>query len=271
MTALVASFRMYNAGPHAAAAWRALFERVVADLGLDIGLIEHGWPDPIDALWRRPDLCGAFMCGWPFVRADRPMQPIAAPVPAPPRYAGLSRYCSEFLVRADSGWTSLEQTFGHRFGWMSEDSQSGFNAPRAYLASFVDVRRPALYAEVRGPLGAPATTLDALRSGSVDVVALDSFYLDLLRHHEPGRLAGIATVARTPWTPMPLLVAAPGVDAAIVDALRARLVTLHREPACAPLLAEVLLERFVVPDLPAYAALEAMAAFARERGYETIR
>jgi hypothetical protein len=123
------SFRMYNAGPRAAAAWRTLFGRVFADLALDIRIIEHGWPDPIDALWQRPDLCGAFMCGWPFVRSARAIQPIAAPVPSPPRYAGLPRYCSEFLVRADSGWTSLAQTFGHRFGWMAADSQSGFNAP----------------------------------------------------------------------------------------------------------------------------------------------
>ena len=271
MTALVTSFRMYNAGQRAAAAWRTLFERVFAELALDIGVIEHGWPDPIDALWRRPDLCGAFMCGWPFVRADRTMQPIAAPVPSPPRYAGLARYCSEFLVRADGGWTSLEQTFGHRFGWMAADSQSGFNAPRAFLASYVDAARPVLYAEVRGPLGTPATTLEALRSAEVDVVALDGYYLDLVRRHQPERLAGIATVARTPWTPIPLLVAAPAVDPAVVDALRARLVGLHRDASYAPLLADVLLERFVAPDLPAYAALEAMAAYARERGYETIR
>ena len=85
MTALVTSFRMYNAGQRAAAAWRTLFERVFAELALDIGVIEHGWPDPIDALWQRADLCSAFMCGWPFVRADRTMQPIAAPVPSPPR------------------------------------------------------------------------------------------------------------------------------------------------------------------------------------------
>ena len=271
LAVLATSFRMYNAGPRATAAWRALFGRVFAELALPIAIVEHGWPEPIDSLWRRADLCGAFMCGWPFVRADRALQPIAVPVPAPPRYAGLPRYCSEFLVRTQSGWRTLEQSFGHRFGFMAEDSQSGFNAPRAYLASFVDEHRRALYAEVHGPLGTPATTLDALQAGRVDVVALDGYYLDLCRRHQPERLAGIATVARTAWAPMPLLVAAPAVEARTVDALRARLVALHREPAYAPLLADVLIERFVQPDLPAYAQLEAMAAYALERGYPDIR
>ena len=269
--ALATSFRMYNAGPRAVAAWHALFGKVHAQLGLDVGIVRHGWPDPIDLLWQRPDLCGDFMCGWPFVRSARVMQPIAAPVPSPPRYAGLPRYCSEFLVRADAGWTALPQTFGHRFGWMAADSQSGFNAPRAYLASFVTPERPALYAAVQGPLGAPATALDALRAGTVDVVALDGYYLDLSRRHQPERLEGLATVARTPWTPIPLLVAAPGIEPAIVDALRTKLVGLHRDPSYAALLDDVLLARFALPDLPAYAQLEAMAAYAIERDYPDIR
>ena len=70
---------------------------------------------------------------------------------APPRYRGLPRYCSEFLVREEGGWESLEETFGHRFGWMAADSQSGFNAPRAHLAQFASAGRPA-----RGPWKKPS-------------------------------------------------------------------------------------------------------------------
>ena len=267
---------MYNAVPAAARAWRLLFERVFADTGLDIGFIEHKWPEPIADLWAREDLCCAFMCGWPFARSGV-MQPIAAPVPSPARYAGLPRYCSEFLVRApkkvpgyisrDDGWTSLEQTFGHRIGWMAEDSQSGFNAPRAHLARYVTPERPRLYAESIGPLGSPMKALEALREGRVDVVALDSFFLDLCRHHEPEKLAGLRCVATTPWTPIPLLVAAPGIDVSVVSRLRSHLLGIHGRAEYAALLAEVLLERFVEPDLQAYGQLDSMARFAVGQGY----
>ena len=267
---MITSFRMYNAGPKAAGAWRALFTRVFADTGLDMEWIEHRWPQPIAELWGRPDLGCDFMCGWPFARSGR-MQPIAAPVPSPPQYEHQSRYRSEFLVRASSGWASLEDTFGHRFGWMAADSQSGFNAPRAHLARFVTPERPSLFSEARGPLGSPMKALDALRAGEIDVVALDSYFLDLLRYHEPDRMAGLGCVAVTEWTPMPLLVASPVAPEAVVEALAKFLGAIHERPGYAVLLADVLLERFEAPRVADYDRLQAMAEFAAAKGYEKIR
>ena len=261
---------MYNASPRAAQAWRALFGRVFRDAGVEVEVIEHGAPQPIADLWARENLCCAFMCGWPFLHARPRMQAIAAPVPAPARYSGEARYCSEFLVRASSGWTALEETFGHRFGWMAENSQSGFNAPRAFLSRYVSSDRPALFASSVGPLGAPASTLKALREGHVDVVALDSFYLDVLRHHEPGVLDDLRTVATTPWTPIPLLVAAPQVSTQVVESLRKVLVDAHERPGYGALLAAACVDRFVAPDLAAYAQLETMAQEAASRGYARI-
>ncbi|HTS84952.1 MAG TPA: PhnD/SsuA/transferrin family substrate-binding protein [Usitatibacter sp.] len=267
---MIANFRMYEVAPSAARAWRALFERVFSEEGLELPIVEHRAPAPIADLWAREDLGCAFMCGWPFVRSGR-MRPIAAPVPSPARYEHQARYCSEFLVREASGWRSLEETFGHRFGWMSPDSQSGFNAPRAHLARFVTAERPALFSEVRGPLGAPMATLEALRREEVDVIALDGFWLDLLRRHDAPKLEGIRCVATTPWTPIPLLVAAPHADDRAVDRLREVLPRIHERPGYASLLADVLLERFVAADVPSYAQLEALARSAEAAGYGAIR
>jgi ABC-type phosphate/phosphonate transport system substrate-binding protein len=154
---------------------------------------------------------------------------------------------------------------------MAADSQSGFNAPRAHLAGLLRAPGQALYGEVRGPLGSPMKALEALKADDVDVIALDSFFLDLCRHHEPGRLEGVACVATTAWTPIPLLVAAADVDAAVVGRLRDHLLAVHRQPGYRPLLADVLLERFVAPDASAYRDLERLESFAMERGYAAIR
>ena len=267
---MIANFRMYSPVPSAARAWNALFERAFADAGVPMEVVEHKPPALLADLYLREDVGCAFMCGWPFVRSGR-MRPIAAPVPSPTRYEHLPRYCSEFLVRKESGWRSLEDTFGGRFGWTSPDSQSGFNAPRAHLARFVTPERPALYREVRGPLGAPMAALDALRRGEVDVTALDSFWLDTVRHHDPAKLDGIGCVATTHWAPIPLLVASPQAEEANVARLRQTLARIHGQAAYAPLLAEVLVERFVVPDTAAYGELESMARSAQGAGYGEIR
>jgi ABC-type phosphate/phosphonate transport system substrate-binding protein len=262
---------MYNASAEVALAWRTLFEGIFDELSLDIGVIEHRWPDPIEDLWERADLGCAFMCGWPFVRCARAMQPIAVPIPSPAQYAGLPRYRSEFVVREAMGWAKLQDAFGHHFGWMTENSHSGFNAPRAHLSGLFAQRQGPLFARVSGPLGTPAKALDALRSGQVDVVAVDSYYLDLCRLHHPRSLEGLCSVETTPWGPIPILVAAPAVPAQIVHMLRERLLCAHATPGRAALLNLLLVERFNVPALGDYAALESMAKLATGRGYDQIR
>ena len=267
---MIASFRMYNAGPKATAAWHALFTRVFADARVAVDIVEHRFPQPIESLWAEPELCAAFMCGWPFARSGAAMQPIAAPIPSPARYASLPRYCSDYLAREESGWTRVEDAFGSRFGWMAENSHSGFNAPRAHLASLRG-GRDALFREVRGPLGNPARAIEALRAGEIDATAIDGFYLDLVRHHDPEKLVGLRVVGHTPWSPIPLLVAAPGVARAAVGALQDVLLGVHERADYAPLLGDVLLQRFVAPEAHRYAALEELAHQAGRSGYAVIR
>lgn len=252
MASGIASFRMYNATPAVAAAWQALFVQVFEDLRWPVEVIPHAWPAPLTDLWQRRDLVCGFMCGLPFVRGAAPVVPLVAPV-----LRGHARYRSEFLVRAESGWHTLDDTFGHRFGWMAEHSQSGYQAARRALAPFARERGPLFGASI-GPLDTPARTLDALRQRQIDVTALDGFYLDLLRRHDPAALAGIQTVGATPWTPNPLLVAAESLPAEDRRLLVDKLVSLGapgEDPRYRALLDDVCIDRFVEPDLPAYDVL----------------
>lgn len=269
MTAGIASFRMYNATPAVAAAWQALFARVFAELGWPVQVIPHAWPAPLTALWQRRDLVCGFMCGLPFVRGAAPVVPLVAPVPRGAheganeganggaagdvdRSGAPARYRSEFLVRAECGWRTLADTFGHRFGWMAEHSQSGYHAARRALAAHATAGQ-SLFAASIGPLDTPARTLAALRTRQIDVTALDGFYLDLLRHHAPDELAELQSIAVTPWTPNPLLVASDTMPEPARRALADKLAGL--DASYRALLDAVLVERFVVPDVAAYRVL----------------
>jgi len=270
---LIASTRMYDAAPAARAAWHALLQAAHARAGLEIRFVEHGWPTPIGELWDRPGLCGAFMCGWPFataLRAGRAYTAIAGVVPAWPAYRGLPRYRSEFLVRVDSPWRTLADATGSRYGWMVRDSQSGWNAPRATLARRIPPGG-SRFAESKGPYGNPRGLLRALVDKQIDLTAVDGWYLDLLRAHDPDTLAGLRTLAYTPWTPNPLLVAGPDVDPAVAARLSRALLILHEDPRDASLLRNAHVARFVRPEPARYGALIDMEQAALARGYPEIR
>ncbi|MCA3192004.1 PhnD/SsuA/transferrin family substrate-binding protein [Cupriavidus sp.] len=259
MAAGIASFRMYNATPAVTDAWHALFSRVFADLSWPVEVVPFAWPAPLPSLWQRSDLVCGFMCGLPFAQGMAPVAPLVAPVPSPAAYGGLPRYRSELLVRADSGWQTVEDTFGHRFGWMARHSQSGYHAARQLLAPFAS-KRGALFSESIGPLDTPIRALTALRERQIDVTALDSYFLDLVRRHEPALLDGLMTIAWTPWTPNPLLVASADLAESERERLIERLCGLHADGSYGALLDAVLVERFVRPEVGGYGGLVAGAS-----------
>jgi ABC-type phosphate/phosphonate transport system substrate-binding protein len=256
--ALIASTRMYDAAPAARAAWHALLGEAHRRAGLWVDFVEHGWPVPIDDLWRRPGLCGAFMCGWPYaqaLRAGRAYAAVAAVVPDWPAYGGHARYRSEFLAREDAGWTRLEDAWDSRYGWMVRDSQSGWNAPRRLLAAYARERGGRLFSESKGPYGNPRGLLRALRDRDIDVTAVDGWYLDLLRAHDPAALDGLRTIGRTAWTPNPLLVCGPDIDPAACSRLSRALLAMHDDTDAAPLLRQAHVAKFVAADPRSYDVL----------------
>src|SRR5437867_473136 len=152
----IASARMYSRSPTLTAAWRRLLEWVAARAGVEMKVLELADPYPLEGLWARDDLGCVFMCGYPWaMRADRPHL-VAAPVPSPSRYGGRPIYFTDFVVRADSAYRTLEDTFGGRLAYSTEHSHSGYNAARFHLLAYRRPDRPTFYSKVL------AQTLDEL-------------------------------------------------------------------------------------------------------------
>ena len=88
--------------------------------GVGLDITEHADPASLDERWEREDMGCVFMCGYPWtVRTDRPRL-LAFPVPSPPRYGGRSVYFTDFVVRTDSRFGTLEDTFGFRLAYSIE-------------------------------------------------------------------------------------------------------------------------------------------------------
>ncbi|WP_205589658.1 phosphate/phosphite/phosphonate ABC transporter substrate-binding protein [Chachezhania antarctica] len=258
---------MYNATPAVADAWRALIERVSANAGVPLDVIDYPAPAPLADLWDRPDMGAVFMCGWPFQKRRPGPQIVAAPVPTDPDCTGPT-YCTDMVVRADAPFRTIEDTFGGRIAWTDRGSQSGFNAPRHFLMRYRDGDAPLYKANV-GPLITPRASLGAVLDGTADVAPLDSYFHLLLQRHDPETASRLRVIARTECTPAPVLVAAAEIDPGIVGALGDAFEAVTADPTFASVLHDLCLRGFSRIDDPSiYAITDAWDAEARAAGYD---
>jgi len=243
---MIANARMYSVTPHVAALWRGLLGTILADSDGAIEIVDHAPPTPISELWQRADKAAVFMCGLPCSLATPRPCLVAAPVPSPDLYGGQPCYWSDVVVRTDSPFHTIGDTFGRRLALTSPESQSGC---AALLHALMPYGRDApLYREIIEPCFTPRGALMAVIERRAEVAPLDSYALALLSKHAPELTSQVRIVMSTEATPIPLLVASgaasPGVTAAFLKA--------SGMPAAAALMDQLLIRRFVRPEAKAY-------------------
>ena len=260
----IANARMYSATPAVKAAWRDVLRWVLARAALDWPVIDHDEPAPLAELWRRDDLGLAMMCGLPYSRRRPPALPIAAPVPSAPRYGGRPIYFTDLVVKTDSRFEHLEDTFGGVVGYTVADSLSGFVALRSHLLRYRREDGRPLYREVVGNLIHARGVIDALAAGRIDVGPLDSYYHDLLRRNDPQFAAQVRVVATTAAAPIPPLVATAPIDALSLERLRKAIAAVGDTDELAMQRERLLLSRFAVPLASDYDVLAQVQSQADE-------
>jgi ABC-type phosphate/phosphonate transport system substrate-binding protein len=264
---LIANARMYSLNAQAATAWQTLLEWVIERAGVHAEAIDYAPPQPLSSLWARPDLGCAFICGYPYALAAPKPALLAAPVPSPRGYGGKPVYWTDLVVRADAPFVELSDVFGYRLAYTIEDSQSGYQAARELLAPYASERGGRLFAATVGPLVTPRRVAEAVIAGEADVGPLDSYAHDLIRAHEPELAAQLRTIATTPPTPIPPLVAAPGIAKADVEQLRAALLDIAEARELRSIRCALLLDGFVAVAPEDYAVLLERAREADRYGY----
>jgi ABC-type phosphate/phosphonate transport system substrate-binding protein len=265
--AYIANARMYAVAPGATAAWNKLFAWLADHSGIAFEVIDHAAPAPLEELWSRDDLACAFMCGFPFARSQPQPKIIAAPVPSAARYGRKPIYMTDLIVRAESPFQTLQDTFGKRLGYTVDTSHSGFNALRHHLLSVRTEATPQLYAQPIGPLFTPRRVIDALLNDEIDVGPLDSFAHDLIRRHDPALAARFRALASTDAAPIPLLIASPSCPDDVVGRLRSSLLAFGADDKCAALRDKLCLSGFAAVTPSVYQTTIAWDREAIEAGY----
>jgi len=267
---MIASARMYSVNAPVARSWRVLLEWVVARAGVACEVIDYPPPQPLSGLWTRSDLGCAFMCGYPLAQAAPMPTILAAPVPSLAAYRHAPVYWTDIVVRAESPFLRLDDIFGGRFAFTTEDSQSGYQAPRAFLARHAKARGGTLFAATVGPLVTPRGVIEAVLNDEADAGPVDSYAHDLIRAHEPQLAARLRTIARTAATPIPPFIAASGIAADDAARLQTALLAVAQAGELGPQRTLLLLEGFVAMRAQDYAGLLDNARTADTLGYPRL-
>jgi len=267
---MIANARMYSIDATTAAAWRVLLEWVAGQSGVSFQVIDYPAPQPLPELWKRADLGCAFMCGYPFATTKPRPTLLAAPVPSPAAYGGRPIYWTDLVTAVDAPIDNLHDALGKRMAWTTEESQSGWHAPRALLAPYAKRHEGPLFAETVGPLVTPRNVALAIAEGRADVGPLDSYAHDLLRRHEPKLASRLRVIARTPATPIPPLVAAPDMSPGDARRVRDALLAIEDTDGLAAARESLLLSGFAEVPASAYDVLVENAIRADSLGYPRI-
>ena len=264
---LGANARMYSVTPASSAGWAAIFAWLADRTGIELDIIDHPPPAPLVKLWARPGLGCVLMCGWPFAITETLPLLLAAPVPSPARYRGRPEYWSDLVVRADSRFARLEDTFGGTVGWTVADSHSGFNMLRHHLLQYRQRNDRRLFARSVGGLVNPLGALTAVAEGRVDIAPIDSICHDLFRSAGHPVTRQVRILDRTASSPIPVLVASPDVDEAQARILSEALINAHHDPILTPHFAATQITHFVRPAIEDYARGKMLDDAARNAGY----
>jgi ABC-type phosphate/phosphonate transport system substrate-binding protein len=264
----VMNARMYAVTPEVEATWESLLGRVAREAGVSLSYLAYPAPQPLEQLWSRPDLGCAFMCGFPIALGLAAVVPIVAPIPAAAWARGRTVYRTDFIVREDSPFRTLADTFGHRAGFTVAHSHSGFNAVRHHLLRFRTAARPTLYAQMVANLVTARNVLESVRAGRIDVGPLDAYWHLLLARNAPQLTLGIRVVDSTALAPMPALVAAAGAPPAQVERLRAAFLGAAARPWFGEYAGPLQLAGFEAVTVDTYAAMLTWDREAKSAGYE---
>ena len=262
---MIANARMYSVNAEAGAVWRELLSGVIAQAGVPVAVVDCPPPAPLEDLWLRTDQAAVFMCGLPYSRAEPRPVLIAAPIPSPAEFHGAPHYWSDFVVRKDSAFRTVQDTFGKRIAFTVPGSQSGCAAALTYLmaaqrevraAEAQAVRHAPLFSEIIAPTITPMGALSAVVDGRADIAPIDSYALRLLRKYRPDLASAVRVVGETVPTPIPPLVASATAASEKERAvLQSAFLEARQNASLKPLMDELLLLGFARPDSNAYAVL----------------
>lgn len=200
-----------------------LYRFITASLGERLGMETHlevgtSFSQVIDG-----EVDVAFLCGLPYVRLAKHLEPLAAPVLAGDRYRAQPVYFSDVIVAKDSRFQSFADLRGASWSFNDIDSHSGYLVT---LVRLLDLGQTDQFFGRVVDAGWHQVSIELVAEGRVDASAVDSHVLAVELRNRPelqNRLRVIESLGPSPIQP---IVARRALDARLRREIRAALVEM---------------------------------------------
>jgi ABC-type phosphate/phosphonate transport system substrate-binding protein len=211
---------------------------------------------PLDH-WLDDRLLFSQTCGFPlmFLLEGR-VRVVATPIYDAPGCEGAT-YRSMIIVPDDLDVESIGDLHGLDVAINSRDSQSGFNAFRALLATVVEGGEKFFGRTMM--TGAHADSIKAVRDGTAQCAAIDGVTYALHQRYQPDNLTGIRILCETAAAPGLPFITGGDVSDDELQAIRDGLFAAFADPELIPLADKQLLKGAAILDLQDYEIIKDMA------------
>ncbi len=222
-----ANFLAFNANP----TYAAISAEVARLLGVPTQFEEGR---SFDQFFEK-DLAVGYVCGLPYSKMSRlpapPFELLVAPVLDGTRYAGQAVYYSDLIVPATSTAHTLADLRGSTFAYNETVSYSGYHVMHYFLK---EAGLDWDHFGARTPSGAHLNSVAMIAAGDAAAAAIDSHALDVALLQDATLADKIRIIAEIGPSPMPPVVVASHLPAALKAELREIYLNLHRTPAMQP-------------------------------------
>lgn len=218
------------------AAWQTWLE---THLGRTVRFVQRASYREIVELLLAGQLDAAWICGYPYTRHKRAMRLVAVP-----SYKHEPLYRSYLIVPSDDTHTrSITDLRNRVFAYSDPNSNSGWLVPQAEIKRLgYDPKR---FFRKTFFTWSHRRVIEACAAGLAQGGAVDGYIWDTLVRQHPDLTRATRVVWRSPAYGFPPIVAAPGLSAERIAALRHALIAMRDDAAGKDLLGQLNLDGFV--------------------------
>jgi phosphonate transport system substrate-binding protein len=185
----------------------------------------------------------AIVCTYPFIRGEREFGMQAVVVP---QIKGETTYQSFILVPHASQARTILDLRGKRFASADVVSTTGWLFPALLLMDAGE--NPKTFFGEHIITGSHDRSFQAVVDGFVDGAAVHGIVYSQMVAEDPSILHKVRVLAKSAPFGIPPIVAHPGLDPNLKNAILSVLLSMHEDAAGKSILTKLRIERFVVPD-----------------------